>query len=31
VRGQPAGTWLPMQVRRGDETLDVVVRFPPRE
>ena len=31
VRGQPAGTWLPMQVRRGDETLDVVVKFPPRE
>ncbi|MGE5525606.1 MAG: ChaN family lipoprotein, partial [Rhodospirillaceae bacterium] len=29
VRAQPPGTWLPMQVRRGEETLDVVVRFPP--
>jgi uncharacterized iron-regulated protein len=30
VRQQPAGTWLPLQVRRGDETLDLVVRFPAR-
>ncbi|HXZ53142.1 MAG TPA: ChaN family lipoprotein [Burkholderiales bacterium] len=31
VRGQPAGTWLPIQVRRGDDTLDVIVKFPPKE
>jgi len=30
IREQPAGTWLPMQVKRGEETLDLVVRFPPR-
>jgi uncharacterized iron-regulated protein len=29
VRAQPAGTWLPIQIRRGEETLDVVIRFPP--
>lgn len=29
VRGQPAGTWLPLKVRRGDQALEVVVRFPP--
>jgi len=28
-RGQPAGTWLPLKVRRGDQALEVVVRFPP--
>jgi len=27
VRAQPAGTWLPMQVRRGDDRLDIIVRF----
>ncbi|MGE5130111.1 MAG: ChaN family lipoprotein [Sphingomonadaceae bacterium] len=31
VRGQPAGTWLPLRVSRGEETLDVVVKFPPQE
>jgi len=31
VRGQPPGTWLPMRVRRGEDTLDLVVKFPPRE
>jgi len=31
VRSQPPGTWLPMQVRRGEDTLDLVVKFPPRE
>ena len=31
VRGQPPGTWLPMQVRRGLETLDVIIKFPPQE
>ena len=30
VRMQPDGTWLPMQIRRGTETLDVVIKFPPR-
>lgn len=29
VRAQPPGTWLPMRVRRGEEMLDLVVRFPP--
>lgn len=29
IRNQPAGTWLPVQVRRGAETLDLVIRFPP--
>ena len=28
VRAQPPGTWLPVQVRRGEETLDLVIRFP---
>ena len=28
VQRQPAGTWLPLQIRRGAETLEVVVRFP---
>jgi membrane-associated protease RseP (regulator of RpoE activity) len=31
VRLQPAGTWLPMQVKRGEETLDLVIKFPPRQ
>jgi len=31
VRAQPPGTWLPLQIRRGAETLDIVVRFPPRK
>jgi len=30
VRSAPAGMWLPMQVRRGDDTLEVVVKFPPK-
>lgn len=29
VRAQPPGTWLPMRVKRGDDTLDLVVKFPP--
>ena len=29
VRLQPAGTWLPLRVRRGDDTLELVVKFPP--
>jgi len=31
VRGQPAGTWLPMQVRRGKDTLDLLIKFPAHE
>ena len=30
VRAQPDGTWLPIQVRRGEQTLDLVIKFPPR-
>ncbi|MDD5249827.1 MAG: ChaN family lipoprotein [Rhodocyclaceae bacterium] len=30
VRRQPGGTWLPLQVRRGGATLDLVVKFPAR-
>lgn len=29
VRQQPGGTWLPMRLKRGDETLELVVKFPP--
>jgi uncharacterized iron-regulated protein len=28
VRRQPPGTWLPVRVKRGDEMLDFVVKFP---
>jgi hypothetical protein len=28
IRAQPPGTWLPMKVKRGAETLELVVRFP---
>ena len=31
VRSQPAGTWLPLQVRRGVDLLDFVVKFPPQK
>jgi membrane-associated protease RseP (regulator of RpoE activity) len=31
VRAQPAGTWLPMQIRRGAEKLGFVVKFPPQK
>jgi C-terminal processing protease CtpA/Prc len=27
IRQQPAGTWLPIRVKRGGETLDLVVKF----
>lgn len=30
VRSSPPGTWLPLQVRRGASTIDVVVKFPPK-
>ena len=29
IRRQPEGTWLPLQVRRGARTQELVVRFPP--
>lgn len=29
VRAQPEGTWLPLQVKRGSETQELVVKFPP--
>jgi uncharacterized iron-regulated protein len=28
VRRQPGGSWLPIQVKRGEETLDLLVKFP---
>jgi len=31
VRLQPAGTWLPLRIRRGEETLELVVKFPPEK
>ena len=30
VRRQAPGTWLPLRVRRGAETVDIVARFPPK-
>lgn len=29
VRLQPPGTWLPLQIERGSEKLDLVIKFPP--
>lgn len=31
VRAQPAGTWLPLQIRRGTETLELIIKFPPQK
>ena len=31
VQRQAPGTWLPITVRRGEETLEVVARFPPKQ
>lgn len=28
IRRQPGGSWLPMRVKRGEETFDVVIKFP---
>lgn len=28
VRRHPSGSWLPMRIRRGEETIDLVVKFP---
>ena len=30
VRSQPAGTWLPLQVRRAKRALELVIKFPGR-
>jgi uncharacterized iron-regulated protein len=30
VSRQAPGTWLPISIRRGGQTLDIVARFPPR-
>jgi uncharacterized iron-regulated protein len=30
VRSSAPGTWLPLQVRRGTTTIDLVVKFPPK-
>jgi hypothetical protein len=30
IRRQAPGTWLPIKVRRGAETLEIVAKFPPR-
>jgi hypothetical protein len=31
IRLQPAGTWLPLRVKRGDDTIELVVRFPAKQ
>ena len=31
IRQQPPGTWLPLRVKRGDDSLDLVVRFAPKQ
>lgn len=31
VRRQPSGTWLPVKIKRGDETLDIVIKFPVKQ
>ena len=31
VQRQAPGTWLPITVKRGQETLDIVARFPPKQ
>ncbi|HYD94395.1 MAG TPA: ChaN family lipoprotein [Noviherbaspirillum sp.] len=28
VRNQPPGSWLPVRIKRGDESLDMVIKFP---
>jgi uncharacterized iron-regulated protein len=30
IRQQPAGSWLPLRLLRGDAMLDLVVKFPPK-
>jgi len=31
IRLQPAGSWLPLRVKRGDDTLELVVKFPAKQ
>ncbi len=31
IRLQPSGSWLPLRVKRGDDTLELVVKFPARQ
>ncbi|RZI43318.1 PDZ domain-containing protein [Herbaspirillum sp. HC18] len=31
VRRQPSGTWLPVKIKRGEEMLDFVVKFPVKQ
>ena len=31
IRLQPAGTWLPLRVKRGDGTLELAVKFPAKQ
>jgi S1-C subfamily serine protease len=31
VQRQAPGTWLPITVKRGQETLEIVARFPPKQ
>jgi membrane-associated protease RseP (regulator of RpoE activity) len=31
IRLQPAGTWLPLRVKRGDTTLELVIKFPAKQ
>ncbi|OHC73217.1 MAG: hypothetical protein A3G18_09165 [Rhodospirillales bacterium RIFCSPLOWO2_12_FULL_58_28] len=31
VSRQAPGTWLPLTVKRGDETIEIIARFPPRQ
>jgi len=28
VRTQPAGTWLPLQIRRAEDTVELIIKFP---
>lgn len=30
IRQQPAGSWLPLRLQRGDATLELVLKFPPK-
>jgi len=30
IQQQPAGSWLPLRLQRGDATLDLVLKFPPK-
>ncbi|HYC42072.1 MAG TPA: ChaN family lipoprotein [Noviherbaspirillum sp.] len=31
VRRQPPGTWLPVRIKRGEELLDIVIKFPVKQ